>query len=66
MYLWYITEDEYLRLNHIFTGRDFQETGMGGTKVVGLPAPCEGCGKYTEFIDWWVSFLRATMRTILT
>ena len=51
-YLWYITEDEYLRLNKIFVGRDFQETGMGGTAVVGLPVPCEGCGKYTEFIDW--------------
>lgn len=51
MYTWYITEDEYLRLNKIF-GRDFQEAGLGGTKVVGLPKPCSGCGKYTEFIDW--------------
>ncbi|KAI9567863.1 hypothetical protein HD554DRAFT_2172917 [Boletus coccyginus] len=58
-YLWYITEDEYLRLNQIFVGHDFQETGMGGTKVIGLPVPCEGCGKYTEFIDWiWTALRR--------
>jgi len=50
-YSWYITEDEYFRLNKIF-GRDFQETGMGATFVHGLPTPCKGCGKYTEFIDW--------------
>ena len=59
-YLWYITEDEYLRLNQIFVGRDFQETGLGGTKVVGLPSPCGGCGKYTEFIDWWAAVQRST------
>ena len=53
-YLWYITEDEYLRLNKIFGGREFQETGLGGTKVVGLPSLCPGCGKYTKFIDWWL------------
>lgn len=53
LYMWYITKDEYLRLNKIF-GRDFQECNTGGTLVVGLPSPCEGCGKYTEFIDWSV------------
>jgi len=62
-YLWYITEDEYLRLNQIFVGRDFQETGLGGTKVVGLPAECQGCGKYTEFIDWVWTALRRGVHT---
>ncbi|PVF92700.1 hypothetical protein CPB86DRAFT_829832 [Serendipita vermifera] len=58
VYLWYITEDEYLRLNKIF-GRDFQETGLGGTRVRGLPTPCQGCGKHTEFIDWvWTAIYR--------
>ncbi|KIK60081.1 hypothetical protein GYMLUDRAFT_244855 [Collybiopsis luxurians FD-317 M1] len=57
-YLWYITEDEYLRLNKLFR-RDFQETGMGGTIVVGEPVPCRGCGKYSEFIDWaWTALQR--------
>jgi len=60
-YLWYITEDEYLRLNKIFHPREFQETGLGGTKVVGLPSPCPGCGKYTEFIDWWAALHRVTI-----
>ncbi|KAF8545791.1 hypothetical protein OG21DRAFT_93120 [Imleria badia] len=62
-YLWYITEDEYLRLNQIFVGRDFQETGLGGTKIVGLPAQCPGCGKYTEFIDWVWTALRRGVHT---
>jgi len=62
-YLWYITEDEYLRLNQMFVGHDFQETGMGGTKVMGLPIPCEGCGKYTEFIDWVWTALRRGVHT---
>jgi len=58
LYMWYITKDEYLRLNKIF-GRDFQECNTGGTLVVGLPSPCEGCGKYTEFIDWvWTALKR--------
>ena len=65
-YLWYITEDEYLRLNKIFGDREFQETGLGGTKVVGLPSPCPGCGKYTEFIDWWAAFRMITIWTMLT
>ncbi|KAF5374594.1 hypothetical protein D9757_010192 [Collybiopsis confluens] len=57
-HLWYITEDEYLRLNKLFR-RDFQETGMGGTVVVGRPYPCRGCGKYSEFIDWaWTALYR--------
>ena len=34
--MWYITEDEYLRLSKLF-GRDFQETGLGATLVIGLP-----------------------------
>lgn len=51
VYRWYITEDEYLRLTKLF-GRDFQETGVGGTLVLGLPSQCTGCKKYTEFIDW--------------
>jgi len=62
-YLWYITEDEYIRLNQIFAGREFQETGLGGTKVVGLPSPCGGCGKYTEFIDWVWTALRRGVHT---
>ncbi|KAI9456319.1 hypothetical protein HD554DRAFT_210793 [Boletus coccyginus] len=62
-YLWYITEDEYLRLNKIFYPREFQETGLGGTKVVGLPSPCPGCGKYTEFIDWVWTALRRGVHT---
>ncbi|KAF5379637.1 hypothetical protein D9757_009188 [Collybiopsis confluens] len=58
LYLWYITEDEYLRLSKLLR-RDFQETGMGGTNVCGLPTPCRGCGKYTEFIDWvWTALAR--------
>ncbi|KAF5375994.1 hypothetical protein D9757_008850 [Collybiopsis confluens] len=57
-YLWYITEDEYLRLCKLFR-RDFQETGLGGTKVLGQPSPCRGCGKYAEFIDWvWTALSR--------
>ncbi|KAG6370521.1 hypothetical protein JVT61DRAFT_11302 [Boletus reticuloceps] len=62
-YLWYITKDEYLRLNKIFGGRDFQETGLGGTKVVGLPSPCPGCSKYTEFVDWVWTALRRGVHT---
>ncbi|CAE7143586.1 unnamed protein product [Rhizoctonia solani] len=59
LYLWYITEDESLRLNKLFH-RNFQETGMGGTLVVGLPSPCPGCGKYHEFIDWaWTAIMRS-------
>ena len=54
VYMWFITEDEYLRLNKLF-GREFQETGLGGTRVIGLPKSCDGCGKYTEFIDWYIS-----------
>jgi hypothetical protein len=57
VYRWFIIEDEYLRLNKIF-GRDFQEVGMGGTLVAGLPSPCDGCGKYTEFIDWSIELPR--------
>ncbi|KDN34050.1 hypothetical protein RSAG8_12857, partial [Rhizoctonia solani AG-8 WAC10335] len=58
LYRWYITEDEYFRLNKIFR-RDFQETGLGGTFVVGLPSACPGCGKYHEFIDWvWTAIMR--------
>ncbi|KIM21093.1 hypothetical protein M408DRAFT_29813 [Serendipita vermifera MAFF 305830] len=58
IYAWYITEDEYLRLNKLF-GRDFQETALGATVVSGLPTPCNGCGKYTEFIDWvWTALRR--------
>ncbi|KAG8769993.1 hypothetical protein FRC12_004586 [Ceratobasidium sp. 428] len=58
VYLWYITEDEYLRLSQIFR-RDFQETGLGGTHVYGLPSACHGCGKYQEFIDWvWTAIVR--------
>jgi len=56
--MWYITEDEYLRLSKLF-GRDFQETRLGGTRVHGLPRPCKDCGKYTEFIDWvWTALQR--------
>jgi hypothetical protein len=51
LHTWYITEDEYFRLSKLFK-RDFQETRLGGTKVHGVPTPCEGCGKYMEFIDW--------------
>jgi len=59
IYTWYITEDEYLRLSKLF-GRDFQETGLGGTQVRNLPNPCSGCGKYTEFIDWvWTALQRS-------
>ena len=54
--MWYITEDEYLRLSKLFR-RDFQETGLGATLVIGLPSPCHGCGKYAEFIDWSVSYI---------
>ncbi|KAJ7723766.1 hypothetical protein B0H16DRAFT_1597823 [Mycena metata] len=58
IYLWYITEDECFRLNKLF-GRDFQETGVGGTNVIGLPTACLGCGKYHEFIDWvWTALMR--------
>ncbi|KAG5635568.1 hypothetical protein H0H81_010772 [Sphagnurus paluster] len=58
MYRWYITEDEYLRLSKLF-GRDFQEAGLGATIVRGVPAPCQDCGKYTEFIDWvWTALQR--------
>ena len=52
LYRWFITEDEYLRLNKLF-GRDFQETGLGGTTLYGPPVPCDGCGKYSELIDWF-------------
>ena len=51
LYRWFITEDEYLRLNKLF-GRDFQETGLGATTLHGTPVPCDGCGKYSELIDW--------------
>ncbi|EPQ51739.1 hypothetical protein GLOTRDRAFT_132557 [Gloeophyllum trabeum ATCC 11539] len=58
-YRWYITEDEYHRLCKVFGGRDFQETGIGATLVVGQPQPCKHCGKYTEFIDWvWTAIQR--------
>jgi len=58
MYIWYITENEYLRLNELFK-RDFQETGVAFTRLFGLPGPCDGCGKYTEFIDWiWTALHR--------
>ena len=50
LYRWFITEDEYLRLNKLF-GRDFQETGLGATTFYGPPVPCDGCGKYCELID---------------
>ncbi|KDQ28394.1 hypothetical protein PLEOSDRAFT_1084146 [Pleurotus ostreatus PC15] len=40
-YRWFITEDEYLRLCDIFGGRDFQETNVGATNVIGVPAPCK-------------------------
>ena len=52
LYRWFITEDEYLRLSKLF-GRDFQETGLGGTTLYGTPVPCDGCGKYSELIDWF-------------
>ena len=52
LYRWFITEDEYQRLSKLF-GRDFQETGLGGTTFYGVPAPCDGCGKYSELIDWF-------------
>ena len=52
MYRWFITEDEYFRLNKLF-GRDFQETGLGATTLYGPPVPCDGCGKYSELIDWF-------------
>ena len=52
MYRWFITEDEYFRLNKLF-GRDFQETGLGATTLFGPPVPCDGCGKYSELIDWF-------------
>ncbi|CAE6434344.1 unnamed protein product [Rhizoctonia solani] len=58
VYMWYITESEYLRLNTLFR-RDFQETGLGGTLLYGLPSPCPQCGKYQEFIDWvWTALMR--------
>jgi hypothetical protein len=58
LYRWFITEDEYHRLSKLF-GRDFQETGLGGTTLYGPPVPCDGCGKYSELIDWFgfLSFL---------
>ena len=52
LYRWFITEDEYFRLNKLF-GRDFQETGLGATTLFGPPVPCDGCGKYSELIDWF-------------
>ena len=52
LYRWFISEDEYLRLSKLF-GRDFQETGLAGTTFYGPPVPCDGCGKYCEFIDWF-------------
>ena len=52
LYRWFITEDEYLRLSKLF-GRDFQETGLGGTTLFCPPVPCDGCGKYSELIDWF-------------
>ena len=56
LYRWFITEDEYLRLSKLF-GRDFQETGLAGTTLFSPPVPCDGCGKYSELIDWFVLFL---------
>ena len=44
LYRWLIKENEYLRLNKLF-GRDFEETGLGGTILYGPPVPCDGCGK---------------------
>ena len=52
LYRWFITEDEYHRLNKLL-GRDFQETGIGATTFYGTPVPCDGCGKYCELIDWF-------------
>ena len=52
VYRWFISEDEYLRLSKLF-GRDFQETGLAGTTFYGPPIPCDGCRKYSEFIDWF-------------
>ena len=52
LYRWFITEDEYHRLNKLF-GRDFQETGLAGTTFYSPPVPCDGCGKYSELIDWF-------------
>jgi hypothetical protein len=57
LYTWLIVEDEYLRLTKLF-GRDFQECGLCGTNLYGVPEPCKGCGKYTEFIDWSVFGIR--------
>ncbi|KAF8230009.1 hypothetical protein L208DRAFT_1401213 [Tricholoma matsutake] len=58
LYRWFITEDEYLRLSKLF-GRDFQEAGVSATNLFGPPVPCDGCGKYTEFIDWvWTALNR--------
>jgi len=58
LYTWFITEDEYHRLNKLL-GRDFQETGLGATTLCGPPVPCDGCGKYSELIDWvWTALNR--------
>jgi len=58
LYRWFITEDEYHRLNKLF-GRDFQEANLGGTTFYSPPVPCEGCGKYSELIDWiWTALNR--------
>lgn len=53
-YGWTITNDESARLSALL-GRNFNETGMGGTYVNTPPRPCTQCGKWTEFIDWYVS-----------
>ena len=45
-------DGQYLRLNKLF-GRDFQETGLGGTTLYGTPVLCDGCGKYNELINWF-------------
>lgn len=42
-----------MRLTQLF-GRDFGECNIGGTLVMAPPQPCQTCGKWTEFIDWWV------------
>ena len=41
---------------------------MEGTYVTGPPVPCEGCGKWTEFIDWYArqSYLRKHRTSQLT
>ena len=47
---WFITEEEYHRLNKLFE-RDFLERCLGVTTPL---VPCDGCGgKYSELIDWF-------------